>query len=690
MESNQNTSVKNTGNKQENNATGKWNPGQQRAICYGDGPLLVLAGPGSGKTTVIAHRVQQMVNVRGIAPTSILVITFTRAAAEEMRERFALLCRKSVPPVTFSTFHSFFFRILKYAYGYTAESIVREEEQRQIIREALEKETLDIGDESEFIQNVLSEIGLLKNDRIPSEQWMPRVCERPVFLRLYRSYEQRMRQMRKIDFDDMLVYTYELLSQRKDILAAWQNRFRYFLVDEFQDVNRIQYDILRLLAGERQNLFVVGDDDPSIYRFRGARPEIMLHFQEDFPKADRVLLDVNYRSQAEIVTRSLCLIAHNEERYRKALRAHRKPGRPVDVREFRNVPEETAFLVEDIRKRLENGTPPGSMAVLYRTANQARPLLDRMMEFNVPFSVRDGMPDIYHHWIALDMMSYIRIGMGGRERKDFLRVMNRPNRYISREAVNSVQLSFENLEEYYREKDWMQERIDRFWYDAKMIGKMNPYGALHYIRHVVGYEAYLLEYAAQRGIPASELTDVLEELMEAAKNYDSFDAWFSHIAEYQQEWQRQMQKKRADREAVAFMTMHASKGLEYPIVYIVDANEEITPHKKAVTTQEIEEERRLFYVAMTRAKNELHICSVKERYGRRQEPSRFIGELLFDREKAKEKGTVWHKVYGTGKLLSIKGDKAEILFDRDHRRITLNMAYCIEKGILRTEQEKGR
>ena len=151
-----------------------------------------------------------------------------------------------------------------------------------------------------------------------------------------------------------------------------------------------------------------------------------------------------------------------------------------------------------------------------------------------------------------------------------------------------------------------------------------------------------------------------------------------------------MQKKRADREAVAFMTMHASKGLEYPIVYIVDANEEITPHKKAVTTQEIEEERRLFYVAMTRAKNELHICSVKERYGRRQEPSRFIGELLFDREKAKEKGTVWHKVYGTGKLLSMKGDKAEILFDRDHRRITLNMAYCIEKGILRTEQEKGR
>lgn len=174
MESNQNTSVKNTGTAQENSVTGKWNPGQQRAICYGDGPLLVLAGPGSGKTTVIAHRVQQMVNVRGIAPTSILVITFTRAAAEEMRERFALLCRKSVPPVTFSTFHSFFFRILKYAYGYTAESIVREEEQRQIIREALEKETLDIGDESEFIQNVLSEIGLLKNDRIPSEQWMPR------------------------------------------------------------------------------------------------------------------------------------------------------------------------------------------------------------------------------------------------------------------------------------------------------------------------------------------------------------------------------------------------------------------------------------------------------------------------------------------------------------------------------------
>jgi len=622
------------------------NPAQTEAVRHKEGPMLVLAGPGSGKTRVITERTKYLVTECGIPAEHILVITFTRAAAQEMQERFMKSMGDRRVPVTFGTFHAVFFQMLKAAYGYTASSIVTEEERTEIIRAAMEKEDLELDDEADFIQGVLSEIGIVKNDRRTLDAYEPAHCDKKVFIRMYRHYEEQLHRIRKMDFDDMLVYCYELLSQRPDILAGWQRKFRYILVDEFQDANRIQYDITRLLAGKAANLFIVGDDDQSIYRFRGARPEIMQSFLKDYPGARQVLLDVNYRSTSPLTRNAFCLISHNSQRFSKNIKASRGEGLPVAIHGFKTMREETAFIVEDIRKKLQKGVSPDEIAVLYRIGTQPRSLLEKLMEYNLPFRLREGLPDIYHHWIARDLIAYIHIAMGDMQRKYFYSIMNRPNRYISREALSAENVSFEQLREFYKEKDWMTERIDSFWYDTKMIGRMDPYAAIAYIRHAVGYEEYIREYANVRKIPEEELLDILEELAEGARGYKTFEEWFEHIREYQEEWKLQMQKKRQKQAAVTFTTMHGAKGLEYSAVYILEANEEITPHRKALTSEELEEERRMFYVAMTRAKDELNICWVKERYSRSLEPSRFLSELYFDRRELKEGCRIIHKKYG--------------------------------------------
>ena len=317
-----------------------FNTSQHEAIRHKDGPMLVLAGPGSGKTLVITERTRCLIEDYHIAPSNILVITFTRAAAMEMKERFSRLTGGKGYPVTFGTFHAVFFSMLKHAYHYTAENIVREEQRVQCMREIIAKHRLEYEDEMEFVQTLLGEIGLVKNAGIAIANYYSKNCAEEMFRRIYSEYHEYLYNHRLIDFEDMLLYTWELLSERADILRAWQQKYRYILIDEFQDINKLQFDIVKLLAGEAQNLFVVGDDDQSIYRFRGARPEIMLRFGKDFPRAATVLLDTNYRSQENIVAQSLNLISHNKERYQKRIKAAQPAGTKVEYVVFESQRQE--------------------------------------------------------------------------------------------------------------------------------------------------------------------------------------------------------------------------------------------------------------------------------------------------------------------------------------------------------------
>lgn len=592
--------------------------------------MMVLAGPGSGKTTVVTHRVQSLIEQHGVNPSSILVITFTRAAAREMKERFERLMegRRLRGQVSFGTFHAVFFRILKLAYGYEAADIIRDDQRLRFMRELVAKEQLEPEDENELIASLLAEISSVKGELIDLSHYYAKSCSEEAFKRIYEGYEERLRKNRKIDFDDMLVMCYDLFRQRPDILGAWQKKYSYILVDEFQDINRLQYEIVRMLAAPRNNLFIVGDDDQSIYRFRGAKPEIMLGFERDYPSARRVLLDVNYRSTKEIVDASLRLIGNNEKRFKKSLRTAGNRGRKVITRVWKDEEEENSRIAEEIRMYCEAGCAYRDIAVLYRTNSGPRRLIEKLMEYNLPFKARDVVPNLYEHWISKNILAYIRVALGSRERGEVLQMINRPARYISRDSLQAPKISFDEVKGYYRDKDWMVERIENLEFDLTAISRMSPLAAVNYIRKSVGYDAWLYEYAAAHRMKADEFLETADQLRESAARYKTFDAWFAHISEYGEELKRQAREREQTADAVTLSTMHSSKGLEYRVVYILDANEGVTPHSKAVLDADIEEERRLFYVAMTRAKQRLHVYSVKERYHKPAEVSRFVEEYL--------------------------------------------------------------
>ena len=605
-----------------------FNEAQTQAIQHTDGPCLVLAGPGSGKTLTIVNRVKYLIEKQKVRPEEILVVTFTRFAAAEMKSRLCLVMGKRDLPVTVGTFHGIYYGILKWAYRMNQENILSETEKYQILRGVINKERMEIFDEEDFIQDIAAEIGKVKNNRIPLEKFVSEKCSADAFRNIYRNYEQHRKELKKIDFDDMLVLCYELFRSRPDVLAQWQKKFRYVLIDEFQDINRIQYDVIRMLAQPENNLFVVGDDDQAIYGFRGADSELMLGFGKDFPDAKQILLGMNYRSTANIVQNSLKLIENNVERYSKKLEANREGGSCLHIQEVKDPVEEAEYVLEEIQKCKENGIKEEEIAILFRVHTDARAVVEAMVERKIPFQMKEHLPNIYEHFIAKDIMAYFRLATGARNRQDFLQVMNRPKRYLGRDSVAGTKVSFEDMRKFYCDKDWMIDRIDQFEWDVKMLMKMAPYAAIQYIRKRIGYDDFLKEYAFTHQINRSDLNEVLAEIEEAAKAFLSVEEWFAHVEEYTETLKKKEKERNRPRPGVRLMTIHASKGLEFKQVFLIEANEGRIPYQKAKTDKEIEEERRLFYVAMTRAKDFLKICYVKIKNGKEVTPSRFVDELL--------------------------------------------------------------
>ena len=646
-----------------------FNQAQRTALEHRDGPMMVLAGPGSGKTTVITHRIRRLLEA-GVDPSGILVITFTKAAATEMKERFLRLAREedekrkqaeqraggsrtgaekpffgTADPgprrreacgtsleaagsrVSFGTFHSVFYHILKWAYRFPAGNVISGEEKRQYFKKFLDESEMEVEDEAEFISSIINEISYVKGERLDLKYYYSQNCPEEWFKKLYDGYDEMLKTTGKIDFDDMLVMCHELFTERKDILAAWQKKFKYILVDEFQDINLLQYQVVRMLALPENNLFIVGDDDQSIYRFRGAKPEIMLGFEKDFPGTKRVLLGTNYRSTKEIVETSLRLIEHNKVRFEKKLEPFRGSGRPVDFRVFDNPGHEMDTVAQSIRAYHDAGYQWSEIAVLFRTGANSGLMAERLMGYNIPFKLRDVIPNLYSHWIAKDLFAYMEIAAGSRKRSDFYRIMNRPNRYFSRDAFDTPIVSFDRLKSFYQDRDWMEERICDLEADLRAMAPLKPVAAVNYIRKAIGYDDYLRSYAEFRRMKPEELFETADKLAESAAEFATFVEWKEHAARYEEELKKQNQEEREEtKDRVTLSTMHSAKGLEYPVVFVVDANEGIVPHHKAGLPADIEEERRLFYVALTRAKDRLHVAAVKERYHRKTDVSRFVEE----------------------------------------------------------------
>ena len=608
----------------------KFNDMQQKAVVHRTGPCQVLAGPGSGKTLTVVNRIRYLIEECNVRPEEILVVTFTRYAAAEMRSRLAALMGRKNIPVTAGTFHGIYYGILKWAYKFDSRNILSEEEKYQILRSVISGQDLEVFDEEDFLKDIAEEIGRIKNNRLPLEEFVSAKVDAGAFREIYRAYEERRKSLRKIDFDDMLVVCYELFRSRPDILAMWQKKFRYILVDEFQDINRVQYDVIRMLALPENNLYVVGDDDQAIYGFRGADSELMFQFLKDYPDAEQIVLGTNYRSTGNIVKNSLKVISHNKRRFQKKLTAVKDRGKCLHVQELKDPAEEAEYVADQIEQYIDAGNAAEETAVLFRIHTDARPLVEELIKRHIPFQIKEHLPNLYDHFIAKDIQAYLRLAIGGRERRDFLQVMNRPKRYIGRDSLPGAAVSFEDMRKFYCDKDWMMDRIDQFEWDVKMLAKMAPYAAIQYIRKRIGYDDFIRDHAYSHKVDRADLNDVLAELEESAKPCSSIEEWFRHIEEYTETLRLKERQKSMDQEGVRLMTLHAAKGLEFDAVWLIEAVEGQIPYKKAKTDRETEEERRLFYVGMTRAREQLTVCYTKTKNGKAAEPSRFVDELLED------------------------------------------------------------
>ena len=611
-----------------------FNKEQTQAVSHGQGPCMVLAPPGSGKTLVITHRIKFLIEQMNIPADKILVITFTRYAAREMQERFEMLIKGKSYAVTFGTFHSVFYNILKQEYGINVSNLITEKETILMIRHLLNQMYIESeieAEDDEIVLELVQEIGIVKNSLYRLDEFKSRYLNKTEISELFRAYENEKKKLHKFDFDDMLVHCYALLKKFPDKLEEWQKKFQYVLVDEFQDINKVQYEVLKMLVNKSKNLFVVGDDDQSIYGFRGAHPQLMLNIQRDYHNIKFITLRTNYRSTEYIINAASRVILHNDNRYKKRVDAFRGKGNSVHIQEVRDEIEEGKYITSEIEKDLKAGVKPCEIAVLYRAGIQARELTEFLKTHNIEFQMKEHIPNFYQHFVVKDFLAYMKLAMGKRERHLFLMVCNRPLRYIARNCMDKAIVSFEDLRNFYCDKEWMQDIIDQFDVDVRMMEHMAPYAAVQYIRKRIGYDEFLKKYAEEQQIPYNQLLDVICEFEKRCKEYRSYEELIAHIEIYTEELEKQGKEKnqfdKVNEGKVQLMTIHASKGLEFKSVYIIHVNEGEIPYHKAQAVEELEEERRLFYVAMTRAKDKLDISYVVEKNGKKIRPSCYISEI---------------------------------------------------------------
>lgn len=569
------------------------NQSQEAAASHGSGPCLVVAGPGSGKTTVLTECICYLVQEAQVPPEQIMVVTFTREAAAEMRRRYLWKAKSSQTKVTFGTFHSIFFQILKEEYHYQTSDILMGNRRQQLL-EACRKELR--------IAAPLQEVS--KEER----------------LQIQRKFDAKKDAMHLLDFDDMIGKTRQLLLDNQHILQKWQNRYQYFLVDEMQDMSDGQYEILRMLAAPRNNLYMVGDDDQAIYGFRGANPSIMLGFPTDYPDAKQIVLHINYRCRKNIVSCAHQLIANNQMRFSKEISAASKKDGMIRKLLFPNPEKEAVFVAEEVERMLQS-SPTDTIGILYRNRLQSMFLMEQCRQREIAFYTKDSGGTLLRHWITQDVRAYLRMAYDVVRREDLLLVANKPYRGFPSYRCYQTFVDLSGLAMEMRSEQTIYAEIRKLQRDLEALGKLRPFAAVTYLFRGMGYERFLQNYASKKGVDMAIYRRVMEELLELSKSFTSGSAWVDFLFQEMEEKPSVGSKTR-----LHFDTYHGSKGLEFDRVILLDVNEGITPSKRATEEKELEEERRMFYVALTRAKKELVLCTIEQRANELLYPSRFLQE----------------------------------------------------------------
>jgi DNA helicase-2/ATP-dependent DNA helicase PcrA len=598
------------------------NSSQQKAIFKKDGPCLVLAGPGSGKTAVLTRRVLSLIK-SGVPAEEILVITFTKAAAIEMKERFDRLSEDTCP-VTFGTFHSLFWGILQKELGYKPSDIIMGKERNRILKEAMLLSGLDEED-SVLLTGLVSEMQNFNNQAIDFEKFIPQMADKKQLASFMKAYEQLKNKYKVIDFDDMLIKAYELFSSKPVILNKWQKRFSYFLVDEMQDMNDIQFKLIRLLSDRTKNLFCVGDDDQSIYGFRGANPKLMADFMQLYPDAEQILLDYNYRNPYNVVDAAGKLISKNKNRFNKDIKSTADEGN-LSIENYLDDCHEAKEIVAKISVLINEGTKPDEIAVLYRNHCDARYLVDSLINAKVPFYLKESMPNIYSHFIISDLEAYFQIAIGNSTKARLLSVINKPNRYLHRRSVE-VGGTLKGMLSFYEDNPSCKIVVEGLLNDFNLLSKMSPSAAISYIKNGMGYGKYLKEEALRNEAYIEDYIEILEFFRSVVKDCRTLEQAIDKLntlrlkVDYENK-----QNKNSKKDRVGLYTLHSSKGLEFENVFIISVNEGIIPSNKAEDNEAIEGERRLFYVGMTRTKANLYLSYTNKK---NRDKSRFLDEINY-------------------------------------------------------------
>ncbi|MDR7239834.1 UvrD-helicase domain-containing protein [Neobacillus drentensis] len=615
---------------------------QAAAVMETEGSLLVLAGAGSGKTRVLTARTAFMMNEKHLDPRTIMLVTFTSKAAAEMKNRllsYPHMKREKITQLVTGTFHSIFYRILMFHDGnnWSSNKLLKKEWQRDKILKESGKE-LNLSEKEFAYDLALQQIGLWKNSLLmpnevkPASEWEEKV----VFL--YKRYEEYKNREGLFDFDDMLIGCYQLFVSTPSLLEQYQERFHYFLIDEFQDINKVQYELIKLLSGKHKNVCAVGDDDQAIYSFRGSDPSYLLEFEKDFPYAKIVTLDQNYRSSHEIVTAANQMIAANKVRRTKKMKAQFSSERLPQLFFPFDEEEEATMILTDIQGQISLGANPSDFAILYRTNAGSRAVFERLAGSNLPFKIDLDAEAFYERYIVRSALAFLKVSLNEEDPQAMADIL--PLLFLKQTLLKELKAQsilrdcslLEALAHLTTAHAFQEKKLKKAVTIIRGLKHTSPQSAIEKVEKDIGF----LDFLKKRGNESNKLekgSDDLKDLKVAAKSFDSLEAFLAH-AEHMSAMNREIKNlSKHFQDAISLSTIHRSKGLEYKTVYIIGAVDGSLPHDFALEAYRngdfnaLEEERRLFYVAMTRAKEQLFISVPQNRRGKKANRSRFIAPL---------------------------------------------------------------
>lgn len=657
---------------------------QKDAVYSEENNILVVAAPGSGKTTVILNRVLYLVCNKKVNPNNIIVITFTKAAANSMKERYLALLKSmnenNKKPPFFGTLHALFYKILKNYYRKI--NIIEERVSYRIIENTL-KNYLDWVSE-EKVKEVVNLISKFKTSGECLEEYNFNI-DKKIFMNCYDVYEGYKKERQLMDFDDLEIKCKELLITNTRILEGYRRLFKHLLVDEFQDCDSIQMDILKLLS-RGNHIFAVGDEDQCIYGFRGAKPEYMVNFSKHFFKGNKKYLRTNYRSPLNVVDISNRVIANNKMRNNKEVTGTKSKENNINL--INTFDENTqAVEINNIIQKLVNINKYEyeDIAILYRTNMESRSLIDEFIRKGVPFKLLDKSYNFFEHFICKDIISYLKLSIDNKDKESFLRIINKPFRYISKVNINKLNDHKEKVDlfEYLKFMDeipiFQMKVIDTLKKDVNYLNCVSLESAINHIMLIIGYNEYLKEYSKKFKIPIEELEEIVEEFKLSCKEYKNINEFLCHVESVKENIKISKEK---EKKGVILSTIHGVKGMEFKNIFLINCNEGVMPHENSMENDfNLEEERRLFYVAITRTIDNIWLCITETIKGTRKGVSRFIEECgLHNKNNGpciKKGHEVVHKVFGKGKIIEVGDNYIAIMFNDEIKRkfdtiLTLN------------------